>query len=75
MRAHFTKAPSHENTQSQSALKYRELNHTVFNLATCEPRARDPLDRVSMLVEIAEGLILGSKRRLETAHLLNRADR
>ena len=28
-----------------------------------------------MFVEIAEGLILCSKRRLETAHLPNRADR
>jgi hypothetical protein len=67
--------PSRENVRSLSALKHRELNHTIFNLATCESRARDTLECVPMFVEIAEGLILCSKRRLETAHLPNRTDR
>jgi hypothetical protein len=57
------------------ALKHREVNHTIFNLATRESRASDALERVPMFVEIAEGLILCSKRRLQTAHLPNRADR
>jgi hypothetical protein len=64
-----------ENARSQSALKHRELNHAIFNLATCKSRASDTFKRVPMFVEIAEGLILCSKRRLETAHLPNRADR
>src|SRR5579864_1764845 len=61
--------------RSRSALKHRQLNHALLDLATCESPARDTLERVPMLVEIAEGLILGSKRRLETAHLPNRTDR
>ncbi|MCK1727314.1 hypothetical protein IVA82_19395 [Bradyrhizobium sp. 142] len=51
------------------------LNHTVFNFATCESRASDTLERVPVFVEIAEGLALCSKRRLETAYLPNRANR
>jgi hypothetical protein len=51
------------------------VNHTFFNFATCESRASYTLERVPMFVKIAEGLILCSKRRLETAHLPNRADR
>jgi hypothetical protein len=35
----------------------------------------DTLERVPMFVEIAEGLSLCSKRRLETAHLPDCADR
>jgi hypothetical protein len=66
---------SPRQTRSQSALKHRELDHTIFNLATRESGASDTLERVPMFVEIAEGLILCSKRRLETAHLSNRADR
>jgi hypothetical protein len=62
-----------ENVRSQSALKHRELNHTILNLAMCESRASGTLERVPMFVEIAQGLILGSKRRLEMAHLPNRA--
>jgi hypothetical protein len=57
------------------ALKHCELNRTVFNLAKRWPFASDALERVLMLVEIAERLILGSKRRLETTHLSNRTDR
>ena len=55
--------------------KHRELNHTIFNLATCVFCASDMLERIPMLVEIAEGLSLCSKRRLETAHLPDCADR
>jgi hypothetical protein len=51
------------------------LNHTVVNLAKCEPFASDTLERVPVLVEIAERLILRLKRRLETTHLPNRTDR
>jgi hypothetical protein len=56
-------------------LKHRELNHAIFNFALRESRASDTLERVPMFVEIAEGLTLCSKRRLETAHLPNRANR
>lgn len=60
---------------SQSALKHRELDHAIFNFAACQSRTSDSLERVPMLVEIAEGLILCSKRRLEAAHLPNSAER
>jgi hypothetical protein len=42
-----------ENVRSQSALKHRELNHTILNLAMCESRASGTLERVPMFVEIA----------------------
>jgi hypothetical protein len=58
-----------------SALKHCKLNYTVINLAEREPFASDTLERVPMLVEVAERLILCWKRRLETTHLPNRADR
>src|SRR5579862_4655753 len=59
-----------------SGLKHRELNHTVvFDLATREPGASGPLELGTMLVKIAESLILRPKRRLEPTHLPNRADR
>ena len=67
--------PSLESARSQSALKHREVNHAIFNLATREPRTSNALECVPMFVKIAESLILSSKRRLETAHLPNRADR
>jgi hypothetical protein len=57
------------------ALKHRQLDHAVFNFAAFESRARDTLKCVPMFVEIAEGLILCSECRLETAHLPNCADR
>lgn len=38
------------NARSYSALKHRELNHAVFNLATCQSLASDTLERVPMLV-------------------------
>src|SRR6185312_4786051 len=63
------------NARSYSSLKHRELNHAVFYLATCQSLASDALERVPMLMEIAERLSLCSKRRLETTHLSNRADR
>jgi hypothetical protein len=67
--------PTREEAWSHSALKHRELNHTVFDLAKSQSLASDTLERVSMLVEIAERLSLCSKGRLETTHLPNRADR
>jgi hypothetical protein len=63
------------DVRSQSTLKHRELNHAVINLAACKHLARDTLECVSIFVEIAEGLIPRSKRRLKTASLPNRADR
>jgi hypothetical protein len=42
-----------ENVRSQSALKHRELNYTILNLAMCESRASGTLERVPMFVEIA----------------------
>jgi hypothetical protein len=74
-RASSPQQPNRENARAQSALKHCQLDHAIFNFATCEPRASDTLKRVPMFVEVAEGLVLRSKRRLETAHLPNRADR
>jgi hypothetical protein len=62
-------------TRSQSALKHRELNDAIFKLAARESLPSDALERVAMFVEIAEGLILCLKRRLQTAELPNRAGR
>ena len=59
----------------QSSLKHRELDHTVFDLATRESGTSDPLELGTMLVKIAEGLVLRPKCRLESAHLANRTDR
>jgi hypothetical protein len=67
--------PCRKSARSYPALKHRELNHTIINLAKCESFASDTLERVPVLVEVAEGLILCLKRRLETAHLPNRTDR
>jgi hypothetical protein len=67
--------PNRESASSQSALKHREFDHAIFDLASRESRASNSLERVSMFAEIAEGLILCPKRRLETAQLPNRADR
>ena len=46
----------------------------VVDLATRESGASDTLERGPMLVEIAEGLVLRPKRRLEATHLPNCAD-
>lgn len=56
-------------------LKHRELDHAVFDLAPRESRTRHLLELGTTFVEIAEGLILRPKRRLETAYLPNRANR
>jgi hypothetical protein len=58
-----------------SRLKHRELNHTVFDLATREPLTSGPLELATMPMKKAESLILRPKRRLEPTHLPNRADR
>src|ERR1700740_1639769 len=67
--------PSRENARSKWALNHRHLKHPIFNFATCKSRASNALKRVSMFVEIAEGLILCPKRRLETTRLPSRTDR
>ena len=65
-------AASRENARSQSAsLKHREMDHAVFDLATCEAGASEMLERSPMFVEIAEGLVLRLKSRLEAANLPN----
>src|SRR6185437_7251767 len=51
------------------------MNHTILNLATRESCASHAFERISMFLEIAEGLMLRLKCRLETAHLANCADR
>src|SRR5579871_6394983 len=61
--------------QSSSVLKHRELNDAVFKLAARQSLARDTLERVAVLVEIAEGLVLCLKRGLETADLPDSAGR
>jgi hypothetical protein len=43
--------------RSHSGLKHRELDHTVFDLATRESGTSDPLELGTMSVKIAEGLI------------------
>lgn len=58
----------------QSDLKHRDLDHTVFDIATRESGTSDPLELGTISVKIAEGLILPPKR-LEAAHLPNRTDR
>ena len=65
-------AASRENARSQSAsLKHREMDHAVFDLAACEAGASDTLEFGPVFMEIAEGLVLRPKRRLETANLPN----
>jgi hypothetical protein len=59
----------------QSSLKHRELDHPILDLAPREAGASDSFKLGTMFVKIAEGLALCPKRRLETAHLPNRADR
>lgn len=56
-------------------LKHREFDHAVFDLAPRESLTRHLLELGTTFMEIAEGLILRPKRRLETAHLPNRANR
>ena len=62
-------AEPRERTIAKSALKHRELNHAIFNLAMLEFPASDTLERGTMFVEIVKGLVLRPKRRLELAHL------
>ena len=64
-----------ERTIAKSALKHRELNYAIFNLAMLEFHASDTLERGTMFVEIVEGLVLRPKRRLKLAHLPSRANR
>jgi hypothetical protein len=47
------------------------MDRAVFDLATCEAGTSEMLERGPMFVEIAEGLVLRPKRRLETANLPN----
>jgi len=66
-RLHFTGKKA-EIGRQQLGLKHREMDHAVFDLATCEAGASEMLERSPMFVEIAEGLVLRLKRRLETAN-------
>ena len=66
-RLHFTGKKA-EIGRQQLGLKHREMDHAVFVLATCEAGASEMLERSPMFVEIAEGLVLRLKRRLETAN-------
>jgi hypothetical protein len=47
------------------------MDYAVFDLATREADTSEMLERGPMFVEIAEGLVLRPKRRLETANLPN----
>jgi hypothetical protein len=57
--------------RQQLGLKHLEMNNAIFDVATCEAGASDTLELCPMFVEIAEGLVLRPKRRLETANLPN----
>jgi hypothetical protein len=66
---------NHRTARRQLGLKHREMNHAVFDLATREASASDTLELGPVFMEIAEGLVLRPKRRLEMANLPNRANR
>jgi hypothetical protein len=51
------------------------MDDAFVDLATFEPLARDTLERGSILVQIAQGLIARPERRLQRADLPDRAER
>ena len=56
-------------------LKHREHDDSVFELSRSQPRPRDALELRPVFLKIAEGLLLGRKRRRKSAHLSARAKR
>lgn len=56
-------------------LEHREHDDPVFKFARSKPRSRDPLELRPIFVKIAEGLLVGLKRRCKSAYLSRRADR
>ena len=71
----YPAAKARERTIAKSALKHRELNYAIFNLAMLEFHASDTFERGPMFVEIVDGFVLRPKRRLELAHLPSCANR
>jgi hypothetical protein len=54
--------------------KHLQLDHAIFDLAACDARPGGKLERGSMLLQIAEGLIFGAEGRLQAASLPGRSD-